>query len=265
MRTRVAYSTAARWGGTLMVVTGVILATAVASPSPAATPTPAGTASPKVIKYTAGFRMQSVIGRPDTDMVEFASGKRVSLGDMRRLEAVQRRLRAVVPNSRYPWGLEVKPAGNGTPLKNSGDLVAALKRGDREEIKAQGSDATIWQVKFVQPIVEKRLGRKLDTLPQRPSLDGPAESVSLQTPSARWKELMRGPDSQILMSPTGKRVTVGELKAAVTWLYGPNSARGRARALKPGASVAPGASAVPAGGSTAPTTQPAPVAVPKKR
>jgi hypothetical protein len=96
------------------------------------------------------------------------------------------------------------------------DLTAALKRPDSDTVQMpSGRLATVGQIRFIQPIVEKRLGYKLTTLLQQPSPTAPATRVDASTTVAQWKEILQKPDSTVVESPQGKRITVGELKQAV--------------------------------------------------
>jgi hypothetical protein len=166
-----------------------------------------------VVKYTPNMRMTDLAGRPDTDHVEFSGGRRVSVGDLRRLTATAQQMRAAAPGSRLPATLKIKPAATGTRINNASDLAAALKRSDNETVQfPSGRLATVGQVKLLQPLVEKQLGRKLTAAPLRPNLAGPAIKVSQSTTKDEWKGILQKPDSTVIESPSGKRITVGELK-----------------------------------------------------
>ncbi|MBF8258914.1 MAG: hypothetical protein HW377_1288 [Actinobacteria bacterium] len=74
-----------------------------------------------------------------------------------------------------------------------------------------GRLATVGQIKLVQPLIEKKIGRSLSSIPKRASLSGPAVKV---TAKSDWKEIIARPDGTVLESPDGTRITVGELKQA---------------------------------------------------
>jgi len=138
------------------------------------------------------------------------------LGDVRRLTATAQKMRSAAPGSRLPAALKMKPAATGIRVNNAADLAAALKRSDNETVQLpSGRLATVGQIKLVQPLVEKRLGRKLTAVPSRPNLAGPAIKISKSTTKDEWKGIFQKPDSTVLESPNGTRITVGELKQAL--------------------------------------------------
>lgn len=177
----------------------------------------AADAEPGVVKHTPNMRMTDLAGRADTDQVEFSSGRRMSLGDLRRLTSTAQKMRAAAPGSRLPAAFKVKPAATGTRINNAADLAAALKRSDNETVQLpSGRLATVGQIKLLQPLVEKQLGRKLTAVPLRPNLAGPAVKVSKSTTKDEWKGILQKPDSTVIESPNGTRISVGELKQALS-------------------------------------------------
>jgi hypothetical protein len=172
-------------------------------------------AEPAVVKHTANMRMADLAGRPDTDQVEFPGGRRMSVGTLRRLENLAPRLRRP-GDYRMPAALSAKPAATGIRLNTSADLAAALKRSDGETVQLpSGRLATLGQIKFVQPHVEKKLGRSLAAAAQRPGLSGPAIKISKNTTADEWKSILQKPDGTALESANGTRISVGELKLAL--------------------------------------------------
>lgn len=104
-----------------------------------------------------------------------------------------------------------------TRVNNSSDLAAALKRSDNETVQLpSGRLATVGQIKRLQPMVEKQLGRKLTSNPQRPNLEGPAIKISKNISKEEWKGIFQKPDNTVLESPSGKRITLGELKKTLS-------------------------------------------------
>ena len=113
-----------------------------------------------------------------------------------------------------PAALKIKPAATGTRINNAADLAAALKRPGNETVQLpSGRLATVGQIKFLQPEVEKRLGRKLNALPQRPNLSGPAIKITKGTTKSEWVDILHKDPGTVLENPKGTRITVGELKA----------------------------------------------------
>lgn len=167
-------------------------------------------APPEVVKFSRNMPANALEGRADSDLVELADGRRIRVGDVRRLGEVGKRIRATAPGSLTPPALRVKPAASGRLLRNSADIAEALKRPDNETLQLpSGRTLTVGQLKLVQGEVERRLGHSLGSLPQRPGLDGPAVKVDA---NADWKNLLQRPDNTVLETPQGTRITVGELK-----------------------------------------------------
>ncbi len=169
-------------------------------------------AEPAIVKYTPNMTVKSLAGRPDTDLVELRNGRRVSVGDLRRLDAAAQKMRAPRVD-RMPAALKVKPAATGTKIRNAADLAAALKLPDNTTVQLpSGRLATVGQIKLVQPLIEKRLGHSLAMVQQRPNLTGPAIKINKNTTRAQWEDILKKPDATVLESPNGKRITVGEAK-----------------------------------------------------
>ena len=199
------------------VLGSILLALISLTAAQAGAASPDGLATdPKVIKLTPGMTTQSLSGRPDSDLLEFSNGRRLSLGSLRRLRAAQQRMRAAQPGSRLAPALKQKPAATGTPVRTSADLLAALKRPGTETVQfPSGRRATVDQIKFLQPEVEKRLGRKISTLSSTPSTLAPPIRITNKTTKSDWKEILQQPDNTLLQAPDGKRLTVGALKLSL--------------------------------------------------
>jgi hypothetical protein len=170
-------------------------------------------ANPGVVKYSSGMPASVLAKRPDTDLVELSNGRRIRLGDIRRLKAAAARIRATAPGSKLPKAFRIKPAATGTRLANSADLSAALKRSDNETVVLpSGRRTTVGMIRLLQPEVEKRLGRPLSAAATPLALSGPAIHVNAKSD---WKTILGKPDGTVLEAPNGKRITVGELKQAL--------------------------------------------------
>jgi hypothetical protein len=179
-------------------------------------PAPA-TPQPMVVKFKPGITMQSLAARADTDVVELSNGRRVSVKALRTLSSLQKKMRAAVPGSKRPAALKMKPAAKGKLLKTNADLQAALKGPDNETVQLpSGKLVTVGQIKFLQPYVEKQLGHKIAVVSGRPNLTGSAIRITGNEKKADWLEILKKPDSTILESPEGTRITLGELKKVMT-------------------------------------------------
>lgn len=169
-----------------------------------------------IIKMTPGMTVQSLAGRADSDVVEFTGGKRLPVRDVRRLETIGRKLRTGGSKPVAP-AFAARPAATGMPIKDRADLTAALKRADGETIQLpSGRRLTVGQLRLLKPEVEKRLGRSLESTPRRTVPKGPSIKLQRGAEKSQWKALLQKPDSTVLESPNGKRITVGELKEALT-------------------------------------------------
>jgi hypothetical protein len=173
----------------------------------------AAVANPNIIKYNSQITAHSLVGRPDSDFVEFSNGRRLSVGDIRLLQAAQQKMRAAKPGGRLPAALKVKPATTGKRINTTADIATALKRPDNETVQLpSGRLVTVGQIKFVQPLIEKRLGRSFTTPTKQDNLEGPAVKITKTTTKAQWVAIFQMPESTVIESPNGKRITVGGLK-----------------------------------------------------
>ena len=98
-------------------------------------------------------------------------------------------------------------------MNDSSELATALTRQGTQTLQLpSGRTLTAEQLRFLQPEVEKRLGRKLTAAPRAPDRSGPAIKVPRGVSKAQWDALLQKPDDTVLESPSGRRVTVGEVK-----------------------------------------------------
>lgn len=165
-----------------------------------------------VTGYSPGVSLQKQIqGRGESELVDFGNGRRLPVRDLRRLDAVSQKLRGA--GRPLPSAPAVRPGSAVVTLRQRGDLLAALKRPDTEAVRLpSGRELTVGQLRFLAPVLEKRLGRPLESGPGRQVPSGPALKVSPATDRKSWKEILQQPDSTVLESPGGRKITVGELK-----------------------------------------------------
>jgi hypothetical protein len=184
---------------------------------------------PNIIKFTPHMTSASLVGRPDTDLIEFSNGQRMSVGSLHRLRLAVQKMHGSTVNM-MPAALHIKPDGNNIKvhIKAGSDIATALKLPDSNTVRfPSGRVATAAQIKFVQPYVEKKLGRKLTDIPQRPNLSGPTIKFKANMTKEEQKAQMmtvfdakKTPDSTVIESPNGVRVSVGELKAEMKRRFG---------------------------------------------
>jgi hypothetical protein len=180
----------------------------LAQPGLAAEPQAARDAS--ILRYTPQLRVEELRGRPDSDSIELPNGKRMRLGDLRRLTAFAGKLRST-PVKPLPPALTARPAARGVRVNNANELAATLARPESETIELpSGRRFTVAQLKFLQPQIEKQLGRPL-------AAGSAVRSDSTVRVGARsdWKSILQMPDTTVLEATDGTRVTVGDLKRAL--------------------------------------------------
>jgi hypothetical protein len=150
----------------------------------------------------------------NTDIVELPGGKRVRMGKIRKFSVIAKKLRTVrkIPKP-LPRSLQFKPAATGIRVNSLAELKTVLEKPDDETIQLpSGRVATVAQVKFLQPLLEKRLGKKLSQFGGRLTSQGEVVKLKASTDKKYWRQILTKPDNTILESPQGKRFTVGDLK-----------------------------------------------------
>lgn len=199
-------------------------------------------ANSSIVQYQPGIPLSARAKLPDTALMEFPNGRRISLGQLRAIDAASLKARSSRADH-LPLAFRLKPAATGTPVRNADDLAAALKRPDTDTLQLpNGQVLTVGMLRYLKPKIEKRTGRKLSVSPQRPNLTGPALKVSAQSD---WKSILKKPDNTLLEAPDGSRSTVGDVKKVLA------DAANKRRALQP--NVSPGKQVVPV--LTAPVTR----------
>lgn len=165
------------------------------------------------LKFDATLTSNAILSRPDSDRVQLPNGRQLRVGDIRRLSALAQKMQAK-PGAMAAPVLAAKPAATGIRVANAAELAAALKRPESETVVLpSGRRATVGQLRFVQPYVERKLGRSLTSpAAQRPNLSGPAIKVTSQSD---FRDLLKRPEATVLEAPNGTRITVGELRQAL--------------------------------------------------
>lgn len=166
----------------------------------------------KIIRISAGVGRAQVLQLRDDQIIETPSGRQMKVGSYRRLSAAfasaQTRSAA---RAAAPFAYS-KPAG-GITLP-AGETPAQLQqRPDNTVVRfANGSVATVGQIKAMRPFIEQRYGVSLNAPPPAaPS----GNAVKVGNLDSALAQLKGASDSTILESPQGTRVTVGELKLAL--------------------------------------------------
>ncbi len=165
---------------------------------------------PSIIKYNRTVPISAMHGRSDNDLVEFASGKRVRLGELRKLDAFSKKLKAT-PDKHLITGLRQQPSDHPKlTIRSAAELTAALKFNNTDTIQLpSGKRYTVAQLRLAEEMVKKNLG-----IEPKKRMMKPAEIIQI-TPKTDWKTVLKTDDNTILQSPNGTRITVLELKKAL--------------------------------------------------
>jgi hypothetical protein len=175
---------------------------------------PSGSTPPGVLKLTPGLTQQQLVGLPDGQMIQLSDGRSVRLGDVRRLRARMEALHTQV--DRTPAAFKLKPAATGKPITSTADLASALRTmRDSDTLRLpSGRLVTVAQIKLLQPILEQRLGMRLDQVPIPVNLSGPAIKLTANMSKAELERRLphQLADEAILESPHGMRATAGQVR-----------------------------------------------------
>jgi hypothetical protein len=171
---------------------------------PALNAAPAADAS--VIRYSPGMNAEQFRALPDSARLVLPDGRQLRVGDLRKLTALGKQMRATT-RKQLPPALVQRSAPRGTRVASADDLRAALSRPDTDTIELpSGKRMTVGQLRFVMPQVERGLGRPLGA--------GGAAAARVIHVNARsdWKGILKMPDATLLETSNGTRVTVGDIK-----------------------------------------------------
>lgn len=173
--------------------------------------------SSSAVKISPEMNANILKSLADDDKVELPSGRKIMMKEIRRLSKKTGEIKsASFTGKPMAQVFKVQPAPMGIPLKNRSDLVSALSRPGTDTVELpSGRRLTVDQLRLLQPYVEKRLGRKLSRI-DTPDLKGEALKVTSSTEKNYWRDIMLKPDHTVLEAPDGTRITVGDLKAALS-------------------------------------------------
>ena len=175
---------------------------------------PALTAAPAdgpVVRVTRAMRADQIQNLRDDQTIETPSGHRMSVGTLRRLQAAFANARSRHQQRRGASLALQRPASSqGAPRRPGENLTQLLARPDSDVIRLRsGGSMSVAQLRIVAAYLQKH-GRLRPEAGARPNLSGPATRVASL---AELKSLFAsGPDSLVLESPKGTRITLGELR-----------------------------------------------------
>jgi len=161
----------------------------------AADPPPARAAAPGVVRVGPQTSARQLSALAPTQVLEFPKGSRLTVAQVQSLAPLAGRLRAVT--------------GRGVlrqPL--SGPVLPVTRQTERRQLEAL-PDATVLVAPDGRKMTAGQFKAVLPHLPAARSAPVHVVKVAAGTPLS---ELLKRPDTDVLESPGGKRVTVGELR-----------------------------------------------------
>lgn len=168
--------------------------------------------SQNMLKIQPGMSPAVLAGRPDNELVLLPSGRKISIGRLHKLSAISTKLRQIKNLPLKPV-LKYRAAASGIQIKNSADLSAALQLSDDKTIQLpSGKLVTVELLRYLQPAVQKRIGRSMSGPSNRQYLSDKPLKIKKTTDKEYWKEILLMPDRTVLEAPDGQRLNVGELK-----------------------------------------------------
>jgi len=179
-----------------LLFAGALVAGSRTRQAQAADTAPPRTGPPAVVRVQPNTRSAELAGLPPTQVLEFSNGKRLTVAEVRSLAPLVTRLRA--------------GTGRGVlrqPL--TGPTLRVTQQTERRQLET-APDATV----LVAPDGRKiTAGEFKAVLPHlRASSARGAPNVVKVARGTPLSELLKHPDGTVLESPSGKFVTVGELR-----------------------------------------------------
>jgi hypothetical protein len=172
--------------------------------------TAAQLSSAAVVQMPRGVHRADIALLRDDQMLETPSGKRISVKRYRALTAAFAKARLDTAHKR-PAGFAflAPPQGPGKPLLPHETAQHLLARPPTDVVQLpDGKTATIAQMRVEAPWVERHYHV---AIAPAPVLTGPATLV--KTSSTLQSIPRNAPDSTILTSPNGTRITLGQLRS----------------------------------------------------
>lgn len=188
----------------LFSLSGLLIAASQSSAPPVASQS---VATGELIPFSKSVTDAKLRSLPANARLALPSGGQLKMGDLRRLSALSSRMHTTPRRSSQALQvLRQRPAAQGRLLQGQTDIEAALALPDSDTlVLSSGRRLTAGQLKFLKPLLEKRLGRSLGG---RASTTKPI-SVG---PGSDWKAILQMPDNTRLQAPNGTVIRVGDLK-----------------------------------------------------
>lgn len=178
-----------------LLLAGIVLAgSAIPARLRAADP-PLARAAPGVVRVGPQTSARQIAGLAPTQVLEFPNGTRLTVERVRGLAPLAARLRAVTGRGVLRQRLD-------------GPTLPVTPGTERRRLEA-APDATVLQLPDGRRMTAGQFKAVLPHLPAGRSASANVVKVAKGTP---FSELLKRPDTDVLESPGGKRVTVGELR-----------------------------------------------------
>lgn len=170
--------------------------------------------SARVVRTPAGVRANDLRMLRDDQVLETPSGRHIQVGRFRQIQRAFEiaRLRSAQPRPQAFRILAPTPRIAPVPLRPHETAAELLARPPDQVVRLpDGHTATVAQLRAIAPYVQQRYHVNVYGAPTaRLAPVGPATRI---TSLAQLKALPRNlPDSTILQSPSGARVTLGEVR-----------------------------------------------------
>ena len=171
----------------------------------------------QVVRLRSGARIQDIAQLRNDQVLETPSGRHITVARFRQIMGAfqQARQRTSAPRAQG-FAILAPAIGPGQPRRRGETAAQLLARPPTDVIRmSNGHTVTVAQLRAMAPYVQKTYGLNFYG-PQsggRPRLDGPAIRINSV---AQLKSIPPStPDSTVLETPKGTRITVGELRNAM--------------------------------------------------
>ncbi len=167
--------------------------------------------APHVYALKAETRMADLQALADTDFVLASNGKQVPVSLLHTLQAIHNLDSQPRPQPTLMMHkVDVNAVPKLTLSKSQTDFGALLQLPKETVLSTPGGRRfTVEQLRLLQPQIEVHIGRPLASVHPYLTPDGPVQMIAHGTkPDA----LLKLPDNTVLQSPSGKRISVGELR-----------------------------------------------------
>jgi len=168
----------------------------------------------QVVRIAPGFRAVDMSSLRDDQMIETPSGNRVAVRKMRLIQQAVIQARARTATLRPGPFIILPPIFAPCTKPAPGETSAQILARPPSDIicTPSGNGVSVAQLRLIAPYAQQR--RQMRVI-RPPALSGPVIQISSrQDMRVQFHTNLRNaPDSTVLVSPKGTRVTIGQLKA----------------------------------------------------